>query len=321
MRLPCSSLCLAAAVAVLLPSCSLLSQREVVQELPTDKKPAMSREEAAANIGNPLLLNRGDSDSVNYNVQTSEELEKIDNGAEGEVYFTNPDNPDEEIAGITAAFENLRHGNGWLSDYGRGVRMARRESRPLIIWFHDSVISPKSRALGAQLLETTEFNEWCKNRVVRVKIDSGVAIDDRKRGSSRYSLDSINRMARRLGVSERPALVVVAPTGKVTARIDGFDGFLASVDIEIRAGVQAAEKEYAEYQKKLETRGYRTWHAARGTRTVFARLQRFDEAKGMVYLREAGGRVSHTPLERFSKEDIAFVDAQARAEESGGQAP
>ncbi len=316
-----SSFCLplAACALLLLPSCSSLSEREVVEERPTDEKPAMSMEQAAANIGNPLLLNRGASDAVNYNVQTSEELAKIDNGAEGEVYFTNPDNPDEEIAGITAAFENRRLGNGWLDDYSRATRLARRENRPLIIWFHDSLISPKSRTLGKQLLDTPAFGDWCKDRVVRVKIDSGVAIDDRLKGSSRYSLSSINRMASRFGITKKPGLVVVSATGKVTARIDGFDGFLAGVELELKAGVQEAEKEYAAYQQKLVERGYRTWHAARGKQKIFARLQRYDEAKGVVYLRESGGRVSRTPLARFSKADIAWLDEQARANNPGGK--
>ncbi len=316
---------LALALPLLLPACSLLETREVLEERPVEEKPAMDREQAAASIGNPLLLNRGASDAVNYNVQTSEELAKIDNGAEGEVYFTNPDDPEAEIAGITAAFENRRHGNGWLDNYGRGVRLARRENRPVIIWFHDSVTSPKSRILGTQLLETTDFSEWCRDRVVRIKLDAGASIDERTKGSSRYSMRSINAMASRFGISRKPGLVVISPNGKVTATIDGFDGFLAGVELELKAGVAEAEKEYETLKKQLEGRGYRTWHAARGGNTVFARLQRFDEEKDILYLREYGGRVSRTPLARFSEADIAYVEEQARAagkprnNHSGGQ--
>ncbi len=301
------------ALLALLPACSLFEQREVVKEVPVEEKPAMDMAQAAASIGNPLLLNRGDSNAVNYNVQTSEELAKIDNGAEGEVYFTNPDDPEAEIAGITAAFENRRHGNGWMDHYGRAVKLARRENRPVILWFHDSVASPKSRILGAQLLETPEFSEWCRDRVVRVKLDAGAAIDERTSGGARYSMRSINSMASRFGLTRKPALAVISPNGKVTATIDGFDGFLAGVELELKAGVAEAEKEFEALKKTLEGRGYRTWHAARGHHTVFARLQRFDEAREVLYLREYGGRVSRTPLARFSKDDIAWVDEHARA--------
>lgn len=81
-------------------------------------------------MGNPLLPNQTDPTATSYNVNTSEELAKIDNGAEGEVYFTDPDNPDKEIEGITAAFESTRSGNAWMTDYGRALRFARREGRP-----------------------------------------------------------------------------------------------------------------------------------------------------------------------------------------------
>ncbi len=308
---------LCASLALLLPACSLFEKREVVEERPTQEKPAMDMAQAAASIGNPLLLNRGASDAVNYNVQTSEELEKIDNGAEGEVYFTNPDNPEEEIAGITAAFESRRHGNGWLGNYGKAVRLARRENRPVIIWFHDSVASPKSRILGTQLLETAEFSEWCRDRVVRIKLDAGASIDERTSGSSRYSMRGINAMASRFGLTRKPGLVVISSNGKVVTRIDGFDGFLAGVELELKAGVAEAEKEFETLKKQLEGRGYRTWHAARGGRTIFARLQRFDEAKNVLYLHEHGGRVTRTPLSRFSKDDIAYVDEHARASAAG----
>ncbi len=304
---------LPALLALLLPACSLIQTREVVEERPAETTPSMNAEQAAANIGNPLLLNRGASDAVNYNVQTSEELAKIDNGAEGEVYFTNPDDPEAEIAGITAAFENRRHGNGWMDNYGRAVRLARRENRPVIIWFHDSVTSPKSRILGTQLLETTEFSEWCRDRVVRVKLDAGASIDERTKGSSRYSMRSINDMASRLGVTRKPGLVVISPNGKVTAVIDGYDGFTAGVELELKAGVAEAEKEFDLLKEKLSGRGYRTWHAARGGKTVFARLQRFDEDREVLYLREYGGRVSRTPLARFSQADIDYVDEHARS--------
>ncbi len=302
-----------ALLALLLPACSFFSKREVVEELPVEEKPAMSMEQAAASIGNPLLLNRGASDAINYNVQTSEELAKIDNGAEGEVYFTNPDDPDAEIAGITAAFENRRHGNGWMDNYGRAVRLARRENRPVIIWFHDSVTSPKSRILGTQLLESEDFSAWCRDRVVRIKLDAGASIDERTKGSARYSMRSINTMASRFGITRKPGLVVISPNGKVTTTIDGFDGYLAGVELELRAGVAAAEKEVETLKGKLAQRGYRTWKAARGGKEVFALLQRFDEEKEVLYLREMGGRVSRTPLARFSQADRDFVDRQARA--------
>lgn len=297
-------------VALSLASCSLLSEREMVEESPVPAEPEAGTK--GAPIGNPLLPNQGDPNAINYNVNTSEELAKIDNGAEGELFWTNPDNPDEEDPGLTAAFENRRRGNGWIGDLGRGIRLSRREGRPLLIWFHDSVTSPKSKTLGAELLETTAFHEWCRDRVVRVKLDAGASIDERARSRARYSMQAINALERRYGMTRKPALAVISPQGKVVTRIDGYDGFVAGVELGLKAGVEEAEKEFLAFRETLKERGYREWKARKGKATVLARLQRFDEKNNMVYLREYGGRITKTRLENFCADDVDYLDELAR---------
>lgn len=297
------SRCGALALALALVGC--ISDKENAK--PVREHQRLTMEEAAAQMGNPLLANKGDLNAENYNVSTSEELEKIDNGAEGEITFTDPDNPDKEIAGITEAFENRRNGNGWLSDYGRALRFAHRECRPLVIWFHDSVVSPKSGRLGEQLLDTPKFNEWCRDRVVRVKLDSGASIDDRTRDSAKYSYTAINRLAASYGLRKKPSIAVIAPTGRFIVGMDGYNGFVEEVDSIIKQGVQDCEKEMETYFKKLEAKGYRTWHSANGQMSLFAKLHRYDEAHRMVYLKEYGGRITHTKLSRFSEEDVDYL--------------
>ncbi len=298
--------------AGVLASCTLLpSQPEPQEPVPSPEemnKPRMGFEENSMPGMNPLLTGGAvDPNAQSYNVSTSEELEQIDNGAEGEVYFTDPDNPDAEIEGITAAFEARRNGNGWLDSYGRATRLAHRECRPLIIWFHDSVIAPKSALLGEELLDTPAFNEWCRDRVVRVKLDSGASIDDRTRSSAKYSRESINRLANRYSLTRRPALAVVSPRGKFVMGIDGYNDFTQQIEILLKEGVVKAEKEMEAYQEKLSAKGYRTWNSAVGNMTLFARLQRFDEEHQMVYLKEYGGKISRTKLRRFCKEDREFI--------------
>lgn len=303
----------------LLVSCSALqhqkkSQEEAVPRPEKMNKPHMGFEDAAMPGMNPLLTGGAvDPNAQSYNVSTSEELEQIDNGAEGEVYFTDPDNPDAEIEGITAAFEAKRNGNGWLDSYGTATRFAHRECRPLIIWFHDSVIAPKSALLGEELLDTPAFNEWCRDRVVRLKLDSGASIDDRTRNSAKYSRDAIERLARRYGLTRKPALAVVSPRGKFVVGIDGYNDFTQQVELLLKEGVVNAEKDMDEYREKLSAKGYRTWSSATGNATLFARLQRFDENKQMVYLKEYGGKIFRTRLSRFCKEDRDFIlDAQEK---------
>ncbi len=296
-----------------LASCGMWqdAEKEMREEIPSPadlNKPRMGFEDAAMPGMNPLLTGGAvDPNAQSYNVTSSEELEKIDNGAEGEVYFTDPDNPDAEIEGITAAFEAKRNGNGWLESYGNATRFAHRECRPLIIWFHDSVIAPKSALLGEELLDTPAFNEWCRDRVVRLKLDSGASIDDRTRSSAKYSREAIERLARRYGLTRKPALAVVSPRGKFVVGIDGYNDFTQQIEVLLKEGVVKAEKDMDEYREKLSAKGYRTWSSATGNATLFARLQRFDEEHQMVYLKEYGGKISRTKLRRFCKEDRDFI--------------
>lgn len=121
-----------------------------------------------------------------YSVQTEKDLMAIDNGVEeGDVTFTNADNPDEDIAAITAAFSKRGSMQNWTDKYTKALEYSRREGLPIIIWFHDSFLNPTSIKLGQELMDTGEFDAWAKNKIVRLKLDSGIRTrdpDDRTRG-------------------------------------------------------------------------------------------------------------------------------------------
>ncbi|MBR5895741.1 MAG: hypothetical protein IKZ13_09400 [Akkermansia sp.] len=290
------------------------TSRKEVDERPSNPLSQEPGQELAGFTANPLLPGGGGLGAETMRVTTEEELKQIDNGAEGELIWTDPNNPDAEIPGLTAAFENRKQGNGWLNNLGRGIKLARRESRPLIIWFHNSVTSPKSKQVGSQLLETPQFDLWCKDRVVRVKLDAGSSMNETTGGNTRYSMRSIDALAHRYGLQHYPALVVINSHGKITARIDGYDGYIADFETQLKIGVEQAETSNEEYKDKLKQRGYREWVSRKGEK-LFAKLQRYDEKNNAVYLKEPGGRVSRTRLERFSKADIDYLDAQAREKE------
>ena len=75
----------------------------------------------------------------------------------------------------------------------------------------------------------------------------------------------------------------------------------------LKKGVEDCEKDIDAMRDRLADRGYRTWHAARGNMSLFAKLQRYDEKNSMVYLREYGGKTSRTKLKRFCAEDRAHI--------------
>lgn len=264
-------------------------------------------EEAAAELGNPLLANKGDINAINYNVSTTEQLESIDNGAGEELIWTNPDDPDAEIPELTEAFQNKWKGNGWQTDMKWAIKLARRQELPLLIWFHDSVVSPKSNALGREYLNTPEFNDWSNGRIVRLRLDSGTSLDDATADKAKYSYRQINALQQRYGLKKKPSFVIITPDGKIVERIDGFDGFLSGFILDLQNAVKLAEKEYRTRRADLQEYGYREWQSARGDKKVFAKFVRYDEEKQIVYLKESGGRVSRTKLSSFSREDADYL--------------
>ncbi|MBR5214375.1 MAG: hypothetical protein IKV92_08960 [Akkermansia sp.] len=294
---------------ILLQACSVFMQRTVTEESTNATKDLP--QDMAGFMGNTLLPGANNPDAINMKVTSEADLKKVEGSTdEDEIIWTDPDNLNESMAELNAVFEKKRQGNGWLNNYGQALKLSRRQGLPLIIWFHDSITSPKSKELGRTLLETQKFDTYCEGRVIRMKIDSGAAIDDSPGKSTRYSLSSINRLANKYGIDRRPGIVVISPYGgKVTARINGMSDYLYDVHAEIEAGVEKAEADYRAHQKELKTKGYREWTERRGKATIFAKLMRFDEKNNYVYLKEPGGKVTKTRLESFSKEDISYLDS------------
>ena len=294
---------------ILLQACSVFMQRTVTEESTNATKDLP--QDMAGFMGNTLLPGANNPDAINMKVTSEADLKKVEGSTdEDEIIWTDPDNLNESMAELNAVFEKKRQGNGWLNNYGQALKLSRRQGLPLIIWFHDSITSPKSKELGRTLLETQKFDTYCERRVIRMKIDSGAAIDDSPGKSTRYSLSSINRLANKYGIDRRPSIVVISPYGgKVTARINGMSDYLYDVHAEIEAGVEKAEADYRAYKKELKTKGYREWTERRGKATIFAKLMRFDEKNNYVYLKEPGGKVTKTRLESFSKEDISYLDS------------
>ncbi len=295
--------------ACMLQACSIFTQRTVTEETTNATKDLPP--EIAGFMGNTLLPGANNPDAINMKVTSEADLKKVEGStAEDEIIWTDPDDLEASEAELNAVFEKKRRGNGWLSNYGQALKLSRRQGLPIIIWFHDSITSPKSKELGKTLLETKKFDAYCEGRVIRIKIDSGAAIDDSPGKSSRYSLSAINRLAGKYGIDRRPGIVVISPHGgKVTARINGMGDYLYDMQTEIEAGVEKAEADYAAYKKTLKTKGYREWSNRHGNSTLFAKLMRFDEKNNYVYLKDPGGKVTKTRLESFSKEDISYLDS------------
>ncbi len=318
MRLP-----LLCAAVFALSSCSLLYQRTESEETVIDQERGangageLTQGEPAEN---PLNPSRGVG--TNFHVNNEEELLRIDNGADGEVYFTDPNNPDKDIEGITAAFERNLSNERWFTNYRKARQAAAQERKPLIIWFHDSVASPKSNKLRASLLETPYFEDWAAKNAIRVCLDSSLKQSGNAAGKKVYSMNVINGFAAQCGVRRRPAVVVAAADGYIVGRIDGCNpDELNVVDSEIRRYVEEAKTHFAAYQQKLEAKGFRMWKGRTlNSPTLLARMQKYDREEGIVYLTEFTGRVHQTRYNRLSQSDRDWIDAQIGGGKSAANA-
>ncbi len=259
------------------------------------------------------IANGGNVDATTYDVSTPEDLAKIDNGAEGEVYFTDPDAPEEEITEITEAFENRRTGQHWYTNSAQASRIARLRGLPLLVWFHDSTLSPKSKLLGRELLQSPDFIQWSADRAICLCLDAGKGMNDVQASSSATSSSrKIGRMAQSYGLKRKPAFVVVSPQGKVMTRIDGFDGYAGELETNLKEGVKQAAQSYEDNKDTLKSKGYRDWRSADGKRVIFAKITRFDQKNDILYLKNAAGRQYKVHESKFHDADVDYIEYNLR---------
>ncbi len=295
-----------------LSSCSLFSSEK--EDKKAEEKPAYdpNKPQREATV-DELALSGGQSaaqGSQSLSVSTPEELAKIDNQAEGPVFFTDPDNPNAEIEGITEAFEGASERAFWTSHLSKGIRYARSKNMPTLIWFHDSMLSPKSKGMARDLLETPEFLAWMKGRVVGVRLDSSAGFD-----ANGYKTDggsgsqNILSLRRRYGIKKIPAFVIISPQGERVSTVDASDGFISAASQGIRSGVAQAQKMHRHYLEQLREKGYREWSNSRGTFSVFAKLKKFDRKKDLVYIVEHTGKRRRIKLFDLAAADIEYLEA------------
>lgn len=255
----------------------------------------------------------GSVDGTTYNVTSAEELERIDNEADGEVFFTDPDAPEAEVTGITEAFENKRSRKDWYTNPSQASRLARLEGLPLLVWFHDSVLNPQSKALGRKLLQSPEFLEWSESHAICLCLDAGKGMGDVQVSSdASNNYRNINKMQQSYGLKKKPSFVVISPQGKVITLIDGYDGYTGDIERQIKEGVEQASKSYAAYKVGLKKKGFRDWYSADGERAIFAKLTRFDQNRDILYLKDAAGKQYKVHESKFHNDDVDYIENHLR---------
>lgn len=232
---------------------------------------------------------------------------------EDQLVFTDPDNPDAGLPELSNILKTPEKGP-WEESETIARQRASREGKPLLMWFTDSNTSPMCKALNAELFNTPQFEDWAKDKLVRLKVDANSSrkFDDMTLGEQEdmnirrkaYVAD----MKKRYKVLGHPTLLVLSPGGEVIGRYRGYKRGQAEFTWgQIKQGQIVANNSYQSWRKDLEKKGYREWQDTKG-RKVFAKLQKYHEGE-LVFLEPDGTR-SKTKESRLSDADRAWIAQQ-----------
>lgn len=248
---------------------------------------------------------------------TQEEMLKVDSGA---TFFTDAHNPDAPIPGLDEAFAAQKQNSRWIQSYSAALREAARSGKPILIWFHHSKGSPPSVKLGAELLNTPDFEAWAKENLVRVCYDQAEEFESERVAKVRdKKKDYVRKAPSVFGVRGTPVLLIMSPDG---GRVDTLRGYyngqrrLYFDQIKNSAGV--AVKQYEEFKKSLIPKGYKTWTGINGN-AMFAKLSRYTDKDGAVWLQEIDGHLSKTSIKLLSDQDRAWILSQKAAADANAR--
>lgn len=235
---------------------------------------------------------------------------------EEDIVFTDPDNPDAKLPELSSILTEPKRRGPWEESETLAKRRAAREGKPLLIWFTDSASSPMCKALSQELFSTPEFEKWASEKVVRLRVDANVMVDDPD-----ISLDEketrlvdvkhyVTRMKKTYKVLGHPSVLLLNPSGEVVGRYRGYKrGDAAYFWGLIKHGEAVSSNAYKEWHAGLEKKGYRDWQDRRN-RKVFAKLTSYSN--GTLILIEPDGTRSRTHEDKLSDKDRDWIVGQKK---------
>lgn len=234
---------------------------------------------------------------------------------EEDIVYTDPDNPDAAIPELSTLLSSAKRGP-WENSETIAKLRSVREGKPLLIWFTDSASSPMCKALTQELFSTNEFGNWATDKLVRLRVDANVKIDDpdldlgssedRRVSVKNYGLE----LRKRYKIMGYPSLILLSPSGEVVGRYRGYKrGGADFLWGQIKHGEAVSTEAYKGWRAGLEKKGYREWQDRRG-RKVFARLTSYS--KGALTFIEPDGTRSRTREETLSDQDQAWIAEQKK---------
>jgi thioredoxin-related protein len=236
---------------------------------------------------------------------------------DSEIVFTNPDDPDAEIPELSKLLAEATKRRGpWEVSENIAKRRALREGKPLLVWFTDSMQSPMCRALSQELFSTPDFEKWAGEKLVRLRVDANVKIEDESLGLDEKESLRINaqkevaRLKKQYRVLGHPSVLMLGPGGEIIGRYRGYKrGEADYLWGQIKHAEAVAADTRGQWRADLEAKGYREWKDRSG-RAVFAKLTGYSN--GSLTLIEPDGTRSRTREDRLSDNDRAWIDEQKR---------
>jgi len=236
---------------------------------------------------------------------------------ESEIVFTNPDDPDAEIPELSKLLaESPKRRGPWEVSESIAKRRALREGKPLLVWFTDSAQSPMCKALSQELFSTLDFEKWAGEKLVRLRVDANVKIEDENLGldeKETMRIDMQNHVAKlkkQYRVLGHPSVLMLGPSGEIIGRYRGYKrGEADYLWGQIKHAEAVATDTRRQWRAELEAKGYREWKDRSG-RSVFAKLTGY--ANGNLTLIEPDGTRSRTREDRLSDGDRAWIAEQKK---------
>jgi thioredoxin-related protein len=236
---------------------------------------------------------------------------------ESEIVFTNPDDPDAEIPELSKLLaESPKRRGPWEVSESIAKRRALREGKPLLVWFTDSAQSPMCKALSQELFSTPDFEKWAGEKLVRLRVDANVKIEDESLGldeKETMRVDMQNHVAKlkkQYRVLGHPSVLMLGPGGEIIGRYRGYKrGEADYLWGQIKHAEAVATDTRRQWRADLEAKGYREWKDRSG-RSVFAKLTGY--ANGNLTLIEPDGTRSRTREDRLSDSDRTWIADQKK---------
>lgn len=293
MRVTVHSICLAvisSSLLIVLSSCGVL-QNSPEKKVQSDLESAVAENGAGGSLsGLKGLQPKVSSPSQLYD--------------EKDIVWADED-PDAPMVELEALWEKGPK-DEWFQSYTQAMKEARKEGKPVLMWFNDSKSKMTNQALSVELFSTTEFSKWAEENVIRLQIDSFVQDEDEVRLASKRKY--VNELKKRHKVMGSPVVLMLSPRGSVFGKYAGYKRGSSSFYFgRLKNAYRNAMVDYGAWREDLEARGYRVWHDHRG-RKVFAKPRKLDG--DILHLVSPSGARSQTSLQKLSAEDRSWVREQ-----------